>query len=50
MAWKIAVVCAVVWTLGMLASATADGFIHLLLVPVAVAAVMHIVESRRALA
>lgn len=50
MIWAIAVLSLIVWVFVMVATATATGLIHLLLLPVVVAAVVHIVQSRKALA
>ena len=49
MLWTIAVILLVLWALGFATSYTMGGFIHILLILAVVAAVVHLVQGRRAI-
>ncbi|HYM79986.1 MAG TPA: lmo0937 family membrane protein [Candidatus Limnocylindria bacterium] len=49
MLWTIFVVLLVMWLLGMVTSYTMGGFIHLLLVLALAAALIRVIQGRRAL-
>lgn len=47
MLWTIAVILIVLWALGLVASYTMGGFIHLLLVVAVIAVLVRIIQGRR---
>ena len=46
MLWTIAVILFVLWALGMLASFTLNGFIHILLVVAVIVVLIRIIQGR----
>jgi hypothetical protein len=49
MLWTLALILLVLWSLGMVTSYTASGFIHLLLVVALVVIVVRLIQGRRPL-
>jgi hypothetical protein len=47
MLWTIAVICLVLWLLGVLTAYTAGGLIHILLVVALVLAIVRVMQGRR---
>jgi hypothetical protein len=47
MLWTIAVILLVLWALGLVASTTMGGFIHLLLVAAVVIVLVQVIQGRR---
>ena len=45
--WTVAVVLAVLWLLGMIASYTIGGFIHILLVVAVIVVLIRLIQGRR---